>query len=161
MRFKILAAVLLTLLQTLPAHAECFNDAGEYYRIDPDYLRAIAWQESRFSNTATNTTSSGGTTDYCMMQINSSTLSVLKKQYPSLSKRELYKSPCLCIFVGAMLLRRNFNRYGTNWLAVGMYNAGMSNKPSSVKSRYDYAMLIDQHYKDIKAGVIKRPTIKE
>ena len=34
--------------------ADCFNRAGDYYRIDPDYLRAIAFRESGFNNSAVN-----------------------------------------------------------------------------------------------------------
>jgi len=80
----------------------------------------------------------------------------LQKEYPGLSKEKLISEPCLNIYIGAMLLRRNFNQYGTTWLAVGMYNAGMKNLPVTVTNRYNYAMLIDKHYKAIKAGKIPR-----
>lgn len=137
------AALLMAIMSNF-ALADCFDRAGSYYSIDPDYLRAISWQESRFNNAAINGKSAGGTTDYCMMQINSRTLSDLRKEYPSLNKDKLYSSPCLCIHVGAMLLRRNFS---LSLLVVGMYNAGMSNKQTSVQNRYNYAMLINDHYK--------------
>lgn len=90
------------------------------------------------------------------MQINSVTLRHLQKEYPGLSKEKLLSDPYLNIYIGAMLLRRNFNQYGTTWLAVGMYNAGMINLPVSINNRYNYAMIIDGHYKAIKAGKIPR-----
>lgn len=140
------AALLMAIMFNF-ALADCFDRAWSYYSIDPDYLRAISWQESRFNNAAINGKSAGGTTDYCMMQINSRTLSDLRREYPSLNKDKLYSSPCLCIHVGAMLLRRNFS---LSLLVVGMYNAGMSNKQTSVQNRYNYAMLINDHYKKYK-----------
>jgi len=140
--------------------ADCFNKAGEWYSIDPDYLRAIAWQESRYNPAAvnTNTTKDGkpGSSDYGIMQINTVTMRGLQKEYPGLNKEKLLSDPCLNIYIGAMLLRRNFNQYGTTWLAVGMYNAGMKNIPVTIKNRYNYAMLIDGHYKGIKTGKIPR-----
>ncbi|MGK3125880.1 lytic transglycosylase domain-containing protein [Candidatus Pantoea formicae] len=154
------AALLVAGIISTGVKADCFNKAGEWYSIDPDYLRAIAWQESRYNPAAVNTniTKDGkpGSSDYGIMQINTVTMRGLQKEYPGLSKEKLLSDPCLNIYIGAMLLRRNFNQYGTTWLAVGMYNAGMKNIPVTVKNRYNYAMLIDGHYKSIKAGKIPR-----
>lgn len=154
------AALLVTSIISTGVKADCFNKAGEWYSIDPDYLRAIAWQESRYNPAAVNTniTKDGkpGSSDYGIMQINTVTMRGLQKEYPGLSKEKLLSDPCLNIYIGAMLLRRNFNQYGTTWLAVGMYNAGMKNIPVTIKNRYTYAMLIDGHYKGIKAGKIPR-----
>lgn len=161
MYFRLAQALVITLTFIKAASADCFDKAGSYYRIDPDYLRAISWQESRFRNTAINNKSAGGSSDYCMMQINSKTLSNLQKEYPQLTKQKLMQSPCLCIHIGAMILRRNFNTYGPGWLAVGMYNAGMSNKDTTIQNRYNYAMLIDKHYKAIKNGTITRPIVND
>ncbi|WP_158087355.1 hypothetical protein [Pantoea rwandensis] len=41
------AALLVTGIISTGVKADCFIKAGEWYSIDPDYLRAIAWQESR------------------------------------------------------------------------------------------------------------------
>lgn len=154
------AALLVTGIISASVKADCFIKAGEWYSIDPDYLRAIAWQESRYNPTAVNTNRSkdgkAGSSDYGIMQINTVTMRGLQKEYPGLSKEELLSDPCLNIYIGAMLLRRNFNQYGTTWLAVGMYNAGMKNIPVTITNRYNYAMLIDGHYKGIKAGKIPR-----
>ena len=157
------AALLATGIFSASVNADCFIKAGEWYSIDADYLRAIAWQESRYNPAAihTNKTKDGkpGSSDYGIMQINSVTMRGLQKEYPGLSKEKLLSDPCLNIFIGAMLLRRNFNQYGTTWLAVGMYNAGMKNIPVTIKNRYNYAMIIDAHYKAIKADKIPRTAI--
>ena len=47
---KIAGAALLLAIMSNYALADCFDRAGSYYSIDPDYLRAISWQESRFNN---------------------------------------------------------------------------------------------------------------
>lgn len=159
------AALLATSIFSASVNADCFIKAGEWYSIDPDYLRAIAWQESRYNPAAINTNRAKdgkpGSSDYGIMQINSVTMRGLQKEYPGLSKEKLLSDPCLNIFIGAMLLRRNFNQYGTTWLAVGMYNAGMKNIPVTIKNRYNYAMIIDAHYKAIKAGKIPRTAIND
>ncbi|MBD9646374.1 lytic transglycosylase domain-containing protein [Pantoea sp. PNT02] len=154
------SALLVSGIISTSVKADCFIKAGEWYSIDPDYLRAIAWQESRYNPAAINTNISKdgkpGSSDYGIMQINTVTMRSLQKEYPGLSKEKLLSDPCLNIYIGAMLLRRNFNQYGTTWLAVGMYNAGMKNIPVTIKNRYNYAMIIDGHYKGIKAGKIPR-----
>ncbi|WP_052044980.1 lytic transglycosylase domain-containing protein [Candidatus Arsenophonus nilaparvatae] len=102
--------------------ADCFDKAGSYYQIDPDYLRAIARQESNFNPHAKNK-NKDGSFDLGVMQINSKTFNAIKKEYPKLSENDLINHPCLNIHIGAMILSRNFALYGKNWLAVGMYNA--------------------------------------
>ncbi|PHM59547.1 lytic transglycosylase domain-containing protein [Xenorhabdus ishibashii] len=134
--------------------ADCFEDAGRYYGIDPDYIRAIAWQESRFKHNAIN-----NNVDFGIMQINTKTLRSIKREYPTLTKKRLINEPCLNIFVGSMLLKRNFDMYGKKWLSVGMYNAGMKNEDYVIKNRYDYALLISKHYQDLKSGKIKRVVV--
>ncbi|MFH2331932.1 lytic transglycosylase domain-containing protein [Morganella morganii] len=143
---------------SVSATADCFDRAGRYHGIDPDYLRAIAWQESRFKHNATNK-NYDGSLDVGIMQINTKTLKSIQREYPGLTKERLIDEPCLNIFVGSMLLKRNFNAYGRRWLSVGMYNAGMSNKEKVIKNRYNYASLINQHYRDLKAGNIQRVMI--
>lgn len=160
-----LVALLASGMNISVSVADCFSSAGQWYSIDPDYLRAIAWQESRYNPKAINYNrdKNGKKTsaDYGVMQINDATVNGFRHEYPSLTKGKLLSDPCLNIYVGAMVLRRNFNQYGTGWLAVGMYNAGVKNRPITINNRYKYAMLIDGHYKKIKAGSIPRvPIVK-
>jgi len=161
--FFCVAALLASGIFPLNVMADCFTRAGVWYQIDPDYLRAIAWQESRYNPGATNSNrDSNGkitSTDYGVMQINSMTVNGFRREYPGLTTDKLLADPCLNIFVGAMVLRRNMNQYGASWLAVGMYNAGVKNRKETIANRYKYAKLIDSHYKNIKAGNIPRMEI--
>lgn len=156
-------AVLASGLNISKAMADCFNQAGQWYAIDPDYLRAIAWQESRYNPKAINYNRDAKgkitSTDHGIMQINDATVRNFRKEYPELTAEKLRSDPCLNIYVGAMVLRRNFDQYGTGWLAVGMYNAGVKNREITIRNRYRYAMLIDGHYKNIRAGKIPRKII--
>lgn len=131
--------------------ADCFDRAGSYYQIDPDYLRAIARQESNFNPHAKNK-NKDGSLDLGIMQINSKTFNAIKNEYPTLTESDLINHPCLNIHIGAMILSRNFALYGKNWLAVGMYNAGMRNTNTSIKNRFQYARKIYQYYNQIKDG---------
>ena len=158
--FFLVIALLASGIFTVNARADCFYKAGIWYQIDPDYLRAIAWQESRYNPAATNSNRDRNgkitSTDYGLMQINSLTLAGFRREYPGLTAQKLLNDPCVSIFVGAMVLRRNMNQYGASWLAVGMYNAGVKNRKETIANRHKYALLIDSHYKNIKLGNIPR-----
>jgi len=52
MRSLLLAALLLMASQN--ANADCFDMAGRDYHIDPDLLRAIAWNESLYNASITS-----------------------------------------------------------------------------------------------------------
>ncbi|WGL99919.1 lytic transglycosylase domain-containing protein (plasmid) [Arsenophonus sp. aPb] len=140
------------------ATADCFDSAGKYYQIDPDYLRAIAWQESKFNPNAKNK-NKDGSFDLGIMQINTKTFKSIKKEYPTLTENNLLINPCLNIHLGAMILNRNFAAYGKHWLAIGMYNAGMRNANSTIENRYHYAQKVYNHYKKIKSGKIKKSSV--
>ncbi|WP_063657518.1 lytic transglycosylase domain-containing protein [Candidatus Arsenophonus triatominarum] len=68
--------------------ADCFDKAGSYYQIAPDYLRAIAWQESNFNPHAKNK-NKDGSLDLGVMQINTKTFNAIKHEYPSLTESNL------------------------------------------------------------------------
>lgn len=152
------ACTLVLLFLSTWVQADCFDRAGRYYSIDPDYIRSIAYRESSFNTRAINNNKNKQgqiiSTDYGVMQINSKTLQRFRRDYPQLTIERLLNEPCLNIHVGAMVLRRNFNAYGTTWLAVGMYNAGVKNKDETIAARHRYAMKIDSIYKGIKTGNI-------
>ncbi|HEX8826534.1 MAG TPA: lytic transglycosylase domain-containing protein, partial [Xanthobacteraceae bacterium] len=52
------------------AHADCFDEAAKYQKVNPLILRAIAWNESHNKPDAINK-NANGSTDYGLMQINS------------------------------------------------------------------------------------------
>ncbi|WON75514.1 lytic transglycosylase domain-containing protein [Serratia sp. UGAL515B_01] len=163
MPIPLAGATFLLLLISNFVYADCFDRAGLYYNIDPDYLRSIAYRESSFNPLATNKNKNKNgdvlSIDYGIMQINSKTLNSFRIEYPQLTVERLISEPCLNIHVGAMVLRRNFNAYGTNWLAVGMYNAGVKNRDETISARHNYAKSIYFIYKKIKSGNIKPKVI--
>ncbi|MGF6851374.1 lytic transglycosylase domain-containing protein [Paraburkholderia sp. CI3] len=113
-------------------HAECFADAAAYQHVNPQILRAIAWQESHFHPDATHR-NANGSIDYGMMQINSIHLHRLA-QY-GISSTQLM-DPCASVYIAAWHLRQKMLKYGNTWEAVGSYH---SETPSE---RDDYARRI-------------------
>jgi soluble lytic murein transglycosylase-like protein len=114
-----LCALATALAASPGAHADCFDDAGAYQRVNPLILRAIAWQESRNRPNAKHL-NDNGSTDYGLMQINSIHL-------PTLSRygigKETLMSPCKNVFIAAWHLRRQMDKYGNTWAAVGAYHS--------------------------------------
>ena len=60
------------------AHADCFDEAAKYQKVNPLILRAIAWQESHNRPDAVNK-NANGSIDYGLMQINSIHLNTLSQ----------------------------------------------------------------------------------
>lgn len=103
----------------LPAHADCFDAAASYQHVNPFVLRAIAWQESHNHGDAVHK-NDNGSTDYGLMQINSVHLPTLS-QYGISS--ETLMEPCKNVYIAAWHLRRQMNKYGNTWQAVGAYHS--------------------------------------
>jgi soluble lytic murein transglycosylase-like protein len=127
-----LVAAMLFFAAAGSAHAECFADAANYQHVNPDILRAIAWQESHFRSDAMHR-NANGSIDYGMMQINSIHLHRLS-QY-GISSRQLL-DPCASVYIAAWHLRQKMIKYGNTWEAVGSYH---SETPAE---RDDYARKI-------------------
>jgi soluble lytic murein transglycosylase-like protein len=113
------AAILSTLLAAGPAHADCFDEAARYQKVNPLILRAIAWQESHNRPDALHK-NANGSTDYGVMQINSIHLPTLA-QY-GISTNTLME-PCKNVYIAAWHLRQQMNKYGNTWQAVGAYHS--------------------------------------
>lgn len=101
------------------AYGNCFDDAAAYQHVNPLILRAIAWQESRNRPDAKHV-NANGSIDYGVMQINTIHLATLA-QYGI--DREALMSPCKNIYIAAWQLRRQINKYGNTWAAVGAYHS--------------------------------------
>lgn len=121
--------------------------AGRNYRIDPDLLRAIAWHESKNNNAAIGK-NKDGTVDIGIMQINSRNFNHLEEF--GITQQHLKKDPCINIYTGAYYLAIAFNKMGTNWQAIGAYNAGFKASKKQSRRRYEYARKIEQIYQIIK-----------
>lgn len=101
------------------ARADCFDEAANYQKVNPLILRAIAWQESHNRPSAVHK-NANGSTDYGVMQINSVHLPVLA--HYGISRRALMQ-PCKNVYIAAWHLRRQMNKYGNTWAAVGAYHS--------------------------------------
>ncbi|HDR9834213.1 TPA: lytic transglycosylase domain-containing protein [Burkholderia multivorans] len=101
------------------AHADCFDEAARYQKVNPLILRAIAWQESRNRPSALNK-NTNGSVDYGLMQINSVHLSTLSRYGID---RNTLMEPCKNVYIAAWHLRQKMNRYGNTWQAVGAYHS--------------------------------------
>ena len=124
----------------------CFDRAGRMYQIDPLLLEAIAKQESHFNPYATNSFSAGGSTDYGIMQVNSTHIPKLKRMGIIRQTDDLFK-PCLNIQIGAWILAQHFRTCGVNWNCLGSYNAGFDK--SRDNTRENYADIIYNNYRTL------------
>jgi soluble lytic murein transglycosylase-like protein len=117
--FATFAAGLAMMISAGSAHADCFDEAAKYQKVNPLILRAIAWQESHNRPDAQHK-NANGSIDYGVMQINSIHLPVLA-QY-GISQGTLME-PCKNVYIAAWHLRHQMNKYGNTWQAVGAYHS--------------------------------------
>lgn len=148
MRKKLAFAALL--LISAPAWAtDCFDMAGRDYRIDPDLLRAISWQESKW---VVNAIGKNPGTGYGagLMQIDSQHHARLAEF--GIKPEHLVTDACLNIYTGAYYLALAFRKWGVSWEAVGAYNAGFRRTDRQALRRLEYARKIEAVYRAIKAN---------
>lgn len=120
-----------------PAHSFCFEEAGQYYNVNPKLLKAIAKVESNFNSQAVNVNRDRDghvlSRDYGLMQINSS-------WFPRLAQFGVNDNnifdPCFNVSLGAWVLSSNFASHGFNWQSIGAYNAGFSAKNATARQIY-------------------------
>ncbi|GMQ49665.1 hypothetical protein VB10N_46640 [Vibrio sp. 10N] len=112
----------------------CFDEAGKKFDINPLLLKAIAYTESRLDPNAINDSNTNGTTDYGLMQINSSWFARLADF--GVSENSVINEPCTNVYVGAWILAQNMAQTGDGWLAVGAYNAGYRESRKKARDRY-------------------------
>ncbi len=113
--------IILSLIPLSSMAADCFDMAGRDYKIDPDLLRAISWQESRFKIDAIGRNPVTGYGSG-LMQIDSQHFNELSRY--GIKPDHLLSDACLNIYTGAYYLAQAFKKWGVSWDAVGAYNAG-------------------------------------
>ncbi|UAN48843.1 transglycosylase SLT domain-containing protein (plasmid) [Serratia sp. JSRIV001] len=143
-----MAALTVSLLFSGMVNAsDCFDLAGRDYKIDPDLLRAIAWNESKFNQYAVGN-NYDSSVDTGIMQINSQHDQELYSY--GITRHHLKNDACLNIYTGAFYLAIAFKKWGVSWVSVGAYNAGFKDSPKQAYRRYIYAEKIHRTYKTIK-----------
>ena len=141
--------IILSLIPLSSMAADCFDMAGRDYKIDPDLLRAISWQESRFKIDAIGRNPVTGYGSG-LMQIDSQHFNELSRY--GIKPDHLLSDACLNIYTGAYYLAQAFKKWGVSWDAVGAYNAGFKKTPRQAARRYEYAKKIHYYYTAIKAS---------
>lgn len=121
---KKITTLILSLMFVGNAHATCFDRAAQTYGVEARLLKAIAKVESSGKSDAINMNKHKNSVSYDigLMQINSTWLR--HKFFKEMGyQKEHLLMPCTNVMVGAWVLANNFRDYGTNWEAVGAYNA--------------------------------------
>lgn len=130
----------------------CFNSAGARYQIEPLLLKAVAKGESWLRPWVTNTNrdkkGNPVSTDYGLMQINSTHVPKLIRMGIIQSAEDLLKRPCLNIQIGAWILASHFQVCGVTWNCLGSYNAGF--RKDRHETREQYANRIWGFYLELK-----------
>ena len=112
-----LALVLATV--SLSACADCIADAAARHLVNADVLRAIGWQESRLQPAAIGR-NADGSVDVGAFQINSVHLPELARHGID---RAALADGCVSAEVAAWHYRRQVERLGNGWQAVGAYHS--------------------------------------
>ncbi len=88
---------------------DCFDLAGRDYKIDPDLLRAISWQESRYR---VNAIGINPVTGYGsgLMQVDSQHFNELARY--GIKPEHMTTDPCMNIYTGAYYLAIAFKKMG-------------------------------------------------
>ena len=118
--------------QPVPYRA-CFIAAAARHGVNEHLLWAIAKVESGYDAKAQHK-NTNATTDYGVMQINSSHLPWLQRY--GIELHHLTQQPCTNIDVGAAILAGMISRFGSTWRAVGAYGAGVGVAADPVRSGY-------------------------
>lgn len=144
------------------AHANCWQDAGNRYDIDPLLLHAIAQVESKMNPAARNV-NKDGTYDIGLMQVNSRHLKHLATF--GISEYQLQTQPCTSVMAGAWILAKFVKQLGYSWDAVGAYNAGTKPNREHLRNRYAlrvkgyYGQLVSQREQRLQADARKSQAI--
>lgn len=123
------------------AGAFCFDAAGVKYHIDPLLLKAIATGESSLRPGITNINRDKNTgralsTDYGLMQVNSTHIPSLIAQGFIRSPQELLTRPCLNVQIGTWILAKHFQVCGISWNCLDSYNAGFRKDRHETRESY-------------------------
>lgn len=136
-----LSAFLLLILVCPRVYAFCFESAGAKYHIDPLLVKAIAIGESSLRPEVTNInrdkkTGQALSTDYGLMQVNSSHIASLIAQGYIRSSQDLLNRPCLNVQIGTWILAKHFQVCGISWNCLGSYNAGFRKDRHETRESY-------------------------
>lgn len=147
--------LILVLLIPVPASAFCFQEAGQRYKVDSLLLVALSVRESSLRQRAVNhnvdATGKLLSTDYGLMQINSSNANRLVRMGLIRRPEDLLADACFNVQAGAWVLARHLRVCGNTWRCLGSYNAGFHPSAGQEKKRLRYAQEVRAIYNRLKA----------
>jgi len=114
-----LALALAAALAAPRARADCIDDAAARHQVDARVLRAIGWHESRLQPAALGR-NADGSVDVGAFQINSVHFAELARLGIA---RAALADACTSAEVAAWHYRRQVERHGDGWQAVGAYHS--------------------------------------
>ncbi|KHE02699.1 pilus assembly protein [Pantoea stewartii] len=148
----VLAVMMFMTLVCARAQAFCFDAAGAKYHIDPLLIQAIATAESSLHAGITHVNRDAQTgralsTDYGLMQVNSTHIPALIAKGFISSPQDLLTKPCLNVQTGTWILASHFQVCGISWNCLGSYNAGF--RKDRHETRESYANRVYAIYKKL------------
>lgn len=147
--------ICLVLLIPLPASAYCFQEAGQRYELDPLLLESMGIKESHLRQRAINKNFDENgkllSTDYGVMQINTSNANRLIRLGLIRTPEDLLLDACFNVQAGAWVLARHLRVCGNTWRCLGSYNAGFHPSAKQEEKRLRYAQEVRAIYNRLKA----------
>lgn len=130
---RVVVALLAMLAAWLPgaAQADCIDDAAVRHGVNAFVLRAIGWQESHLDPAAV-ARNADGSIDRGAFQINSVHLPGLARQ--GVDPTALADG-CVSADVAAWHYRRQVERFGNTWTAVGAYHSRTPQRAEAYANR--------------------------
>lgn len=100
---------------------KCIVVAAKHFNINPLVIKAIARVEGGGIGTMSRNTNN--TYDMGVMQINTIHLPSIKREYPSITWKDLAYKPCVNVGVGAWILRKRLDETDDFWRGVAHYHS--------------------------------------
>lgn len=116
----------------LDSKADCFDAAAQHHQVNPWVLRAITAQESGFNANVTHPRNADGSVDTGWTGINSVHLPELARY--GVSAGDL-RDACKALYVAAWHLRKQVNRFGNTWEAIGAYHSKTPSKRDAYSAK--------------------------
>ena len=120
---------------------QCVGLAAQRYQLPAQIIQAIALTEGGASGYYRKNTNN--TLDLGIMQINSSNIRALQKEFPGITAYTITLSPCTNILVGAYWLKHKIKSAGNFWKGVGWYHS------ATPKYKYRYLKRVKRSLQQI------------
>lgn len=137
---------------------KCIIKGSRYFDVHPLVIKAVMLTEGGKRGTVSK--NSNDTYDLGPMQLNSSNIPFLKKEFPWVTFEILADNTCANIVVGTYFLRHKINGADTFWQGVGNYHSGTPKYHDRYMERLVpiYRNLVERSRKAIRRLQLRRKT---